>query len=359
MNIKEEKLFIKNLKKYSENAFFADENAVWEGFEYFTTVEYKKKDGAITSRPKALISNNSIFELIKLLKAFSKRFPSVLMNIKRNFTDMDDYLRSLKNSEPVLTTSQELINSYPNHTIWEELKKFAWDNHRVVVKFTKLPKEYIFKGKAVPFQYALIFAQEMNKEAIEKAPKLDAGIEVVSVYNSLGIAVNVIANWLRTKHGIVCMANHPLGGLVDTAPLGNKAGLGAIGRHGLLITEEFGPRCRLAPIFLDKQIFELTDSDEHSWISDFCSTCGNCVKSCPTSAIYSDAKLSIKYNNDSIKNRYECYDREKCFISFSATMGCGVCISACPFSKNPNIYSRLKDRYKNNQGDKNAKQNIF
>ncbi len=58
--------------------------------------------------------------------------------------------------------------------------------------------------------------QEMDKEKIDLAPDLRAGEEVMKVYNTLGLAVNDIARWLRDKHDIRCQSNHPLGGLVNT-----------------------------------------------------------------------------------------------------------------------------------------------
>jgi epoxyqueuosine reductase QueG len=256
---------------------------------------------------------------------------------------MNGYMTAMEQGQSSKHTPDRILESYPNHQLWEDLRTYAWEHYKVIIGFTELPREYIFEGKAVPFRYALIFAQEMKKQPIEKAPELDAGIEVITVYNSLGIATNEIAHWLRTKYDITCMANHPLGGLVDTVPLSAKAGLGAIGKNGLLITKEFGPRCRISPIFIDQKLFEFTDSKEHEWIHDFCAKCGLCVQSCPTSAIYSEPLLTKEFHSSSIPDRYETYDREKCFASFAATMGCAVCIRTCPFSKNPANYDKMKE----------------
>lgn len=195
----------------------------------------------------------------------------------------------------------------------------------------------------------------MDKEAIEKSPQLDAGMEVMKVYNTLGIATNDIAKWLRTTFQITCMANHPLGGLVDTVPLAAKAGLGTIGHNGLLITKEFGPRCRISPIFVNDPIVNITDTTQHEWIHDFCKQCHNCQRQCLTQAIYDAPQLSKIYTTAELPHRFESYDRDQCYISFSENMGCGICISACPFSKNPEIYDTLKKKIK---GSKHVKTNI-
>ncbi|OHD38858.1 MAG: hypothetical protein A2015_06715 [Spirochaetes bacterium GWF1_31_7] len=346
MKTKNEIKFTAFLKRYPEKFLLSGKNSVMDGFEYFETSEYKNKPGAILSRPKAMITNKSVKDIIRIGMTFITILPCMLKNIKKNYTDMNGYLKSVKNGS-FNNVSIENNNSYPNKNVWVELKNYAWENHQLIVGFTELPQEYVFSGKASPFRHALVFAQEMKKEPIEKAPELDAGIEVMRVYNSLGIATNDIANWLRKTYNVVCMANHPLGGLVDTVPLAEKAGLGAIGKHGMLITKEFGPRCRISPLFTELKLFEYTGSHEHSWINTFCSKCRHCISSCPTSAIYSESKLSKRYNKIGLKDRYENYDREKCFTSFAATMGCAVCISVCPFSKNPAIYDTMKLKYTN------------
>lgn len=345
MQSKSEKKFIDQLKKQSKKYEINDTHPIKEGFEYLHSKQYKAKPGAVQSRGKKLLTSHGMKDTFRLVNHMRKRMPSMLRNINKNFSDMTNYLE-----EKVLETPNEIVASYPNDAIWKALKAYAWDKYKLTIGFTEIPNEYIFEGKAIPFKYALIFSQEMNQEAIEKAPELDAGMEVINVYNSLGIATNEISDWLRKKFGIVCMANHPLGGLLDFIPLAEKAGLGKIGRHGLLITKEFGPRCRISPILVDKKIFNDTATEEHDWIESFCKQCGQCVKNCSENAIYEEAKLTIHY--EGINNRYSAFDIEKCFQSFSSHMGCSVCIKVCPFSKNPRIYGKLSSNYR--KEEKNA-----
>lgn len=337
-----EKKFLHRLLQQPDKCILANIDSPMEGFEYFDSTEYKSEENIAPHRLKAMLSENTLLEVLNLGQTFIRVLPSILKNIKRNFLDVEELLFS---PAPVLTSNR--LESFTNNServLWNEIKNYAWEKYRLTVGFTKVPREYIFMGKAIPFEYALIFAQEMDKESIEKAPKLDAGEEVIKVYNTLGIAVNDIAKWLRKKYGIKCMANHPLGGLVDTVPLAEKAALGVIGRSGMLITEEFGSRCRIAPIFLKEQIFAYTDSDKHQWVKNFCANCGKCKKSCPMSAIYQEPKLISQENRESRK-RYQCQDKVKCYSFFSATMGCGICIAVCPFAKNPTIYGKMKPKY--------------
>ena len=336
-----EKRFIQRARKHPEAYVMETEHSVMEGFEYFTTEAYRNTPGAITSRFSTLKKHQGTRGLLTLGKKFIKLAPSIRKQIGNNYTAMKPYMKALDRGKTRPRTPEELVNAYPNQQLWEQLKTYAWEKHRVIIGFTELPRDLVFTGKAVPFRHALVCIQEMQKEPIEQAPELAAGIEVITVYNSLGIATNDIAQWLRKTRHITCMANHPLGGLVDTVPLGAKAGLGAIGRHGMLITKEFGPRCRISPIFLDEKLFAYTDSTEHDWIPGFCATCGSCIRSCPTAAIYTTPKPAVQQDGRTIPGRVQAYDREACFTSFAATMGCAVCIKVCPFSKNPANYDRM------------------
>ncbi len=338
MDSKAEKLFINKLKIKPERYFLAGENAVMEGFQYLSSDEYRAKPGAVTNRLKILLKQQNTRSLLKLLKCMVKIMPSMKSNIKKNFTSMKKYLQEVDNS-----TLPSIPNIQP--IAIDDFSDYVWNKYRIITGFTKLPNEYIFKNKAVPFQYALIFIQEMDKNEIERAPEIEAGIEVVKVYNSLGIITNELALWLKKKYGVSCMANHPLGGLVDSVPLAEKAGLGKIGRNGLLITKNFGPRCRISPIFIDRKLFEYTATNEFDWIEDFCKKCGSCIKNCPTEAIYKEPLLTVSYKSESIRDRYSSYDRERCFLSFSGTMGCAVCIKVCPFSMKPENYEKVKKKY--------------
>ena len=237
--------------------------------------------------------------------------------------------------------ADQYLDSFPNLKVWQSLSDYAMEKWRVKLGFTEVPAELIFRDKAILFKYALVAIQEMDKEKINTAPALDAGEEVLAVYNTLGLAVNDIARWLRKEYDIHCQANHPLGGLVNTVPLAVKAGLGWYGSNGLLITPEYGQRQRIAPIFIGDPIFKFTDSDQHKWIETYCAICRRCEKACPTGAILTQ-KI---YHNEKIEGigpARTCIDREKCYPYFNETLGCSICVKVCPFSRANGSYEHLK-----------------
>ena len=324
-----------------EHIFSARPDAPREGFEYLMNEHpsMKPPDGFTAETA----STGQIMEVRKIPKrkmpGMLKIIRSLQKGMKESWVDIEPYLESIE------TTPFE---SKPG--LWEELQKYVkkkWDD--VFIGFTELPQEMIFKGKFTLFRYTIVVCQEMKKDKIDQAPDFEAGKEVMRVYGSLGLVVNDIARWLRKK-GIRSHSNHPLGGLVNTPSLAGKAGLGWIGRNGLLITPEYGPRVRIAPVFIEHKYFEFTDNRDHDWIEEYCTMCERCRKECPGEAIYTESVVLFD-NIDGIDTMRTCIDRNKCFPFFSKTLGCSVCVKVCPFSKAGDTYERLKVVVEKQEGE--------
>nr|MDO8080780.1 4Fe-4S dicluster domain-containing protein [Candidatus Freyarchaeota archaeon] len=267
---------------------------------------------------------------IEKLKSNSERLLSLLNKIKEG---IEESFTSINENEGLTKTKAD-------ESFWEELRDFARENS-VVIGFTRVPRNLIFKGKKILYPNAIVLAMEMEKSEINKAPEQDAGVESIRVYAELGEAANKIAKFLR-NHGFKAQVSHPLGGLVLYPLLAAKAGLGYPGRHGLLITPKFGPRQRLAAVFTDIRNMPYTDSQEHKWISDFCSNCGLCVKECPSGAILETPIVNQNGTQTTI-------DQKKCFPYFATNFGCSVCIKVCPF--NIMEHSKIKETYQHKKDE--------
>jgi epoxyqueuosine reductase len=216
----------------------------------------------------------------------------------------------------------------------EQLKEFAQSHGVGAMEFVKLPQDLIFQGMGALFDNAIILAMEMSKEKIDKAASQETMNMVFATYDDLGKAANRIAEFLREK-GYAAQADHPLGGLVLFPPLAQKAGIGWVGKHGLLITPEFGPRVRLAAVYTSIENLPFVDSNSHAWIDEYCKTCGLCIKQCPPQAILEEA---VTHGTGRVTN----IKQQECFEYFAQYYGCSICIKACPFSKAGDTYERLK-----------------
>lgn len=204
--------------------------------------------------------------------------------------------------------------------------------------FIKIKPDRIFREKGVPYKYALVVTIPMDKSEFNKAPHIDTQMEVMRVYGDVGIAVNKITQFFRSR-GYNATPNHPMGGSIDYCVAGMDAGLGYIGRHGMLITPEDGACHRSAVVYTDiENLAEfIPPKNDHSWIADFCAKCGKCIRSCPTDAILKNA---IKNKNGHVTS----INYERCAVGFKE-YGCGVCIKECPFTKIG--YEKIYYNYRN------------
>ena len=338
--------YLNRVKKHPNQVIMAHKDSIQEGFEYFESEEFTKKHLKSRSPIRHKLLSVGIKNLPRMIKIFAKYMSPMFSGKNKCFTDLNEYLNELDTEGNLLNRKHTLLDTYPNKKLWTELQDYAWDKWQVNIGFTELPSELIFKGKAVLFKYTIVCIQEMLKDKIDLAPDFTAGEEVQRVYSSLGIAANDIADWLRQNFNIRCQSNHPLGGLVNTTPLAAKAGMGWQGHNGLLITQQYGPRQRITPIFIEDKIFEFTDNKDHIWIEDFCRNCRRCEKSCPTQAIYSEKQPTIQ-DIPGINQTRTCIDRLKCYEYFSKTLGCSICLRVCPFSKGEEAYQKLKNNLEN------------
>jgi len=217
----------------------------------------------------------------------------------------------------------------------QHLMEYAKSLGVLDIGFTKVLPQYIFKDSAILYEHAIILTIEMDKTAIDRAPSKETGHEVHQSYNKLGIIVNKMAEFIRVR-GYGAQAGPAIGGDVNYVLLAEKAGLGTIGTHGLLISPHVGPRQRIAAVYTSIENLPEITTNEHLWIKDFCAQCKRCVKACPTKAIFAKPKND---HHDTFKH----IDYIRCAIAFTKQYGCSLCIKECPFNKLD--YYQIKDSF--------------
>ena len=181
---------------------------------------------------------------------------------------------------------------------------------------------------------AIVIAIEMDEDAISTAPAQPASAASALAYSKMAFIISCVGEFIRNMgyKAIQCGNDTAL-----SIPLAIDAGLGALGRLGLLITPEYGPRVRICKVFTDMPLE--TDSPNLEFIEkidNYCKDCNKCAEECETGAISTDknpcfSKESIS-NNSGVKKYY--VSGEKCFEFWIENSGdCGACIAVCPFSK--------------------------
>ncbi len=121
------------------------------------------------------------------------------------------------------------------------------------------------------------------------------------------------------------------GALVDVA-VAARAGLGFIGKNGLLISKEFGSWMFLGELVTDLEI----EPDEP--VDYGCGECSRCVDFCPTSALLGDGRLNaqrcLSFQTQAKGKMPEEY-REKIK---TVIYGCDICQTVCPYNKGINSH---------------------
>ena len=177
----------------------------------------------------------------------------------------------------------------------------------------------------------VVIANEMHHQTIKTVPSALSGAATGQGYSRDIIAVLSITQYIRN------LGYRAIASLNDTAlsiPLAIQAGLGQYGRHGLLITPEFGPRVRIAKVFTDLPL--IADAPIDFGVTETCEICRRCTDACPVKAIPGDAPSYETYDGIShLKGvRKWTIDAKKCF-QFWANQGtdCSICIRVCPYNK--------------------------
>ena len=128
--------------------------------------------------------------------------------------------------------------------------------------------------------------------------------------------------------------------LVDASPLPEVAtaclaGLGKKGRHGLLITPEYGSYVFLGAILSDLATdapAEKTQPEKEDLLHPACTGCDSCLVSCPSGHL---AHVERPCLSHCTQKKGALTEEEQALIAKSNTIwGCDICQLACPLNKN-------------------------
>lgn len=178
--------------------------------------------------------------------------------------------------------------------------------------------------------YVIVIITAMDRDLTATVPSALAATATGMGYTSDAVSLMSLAQYIRNL-GYDAQAS-----MNDTAlniPLAVQAGLGEYGRHGLLITKEFGPRVRIGKIFTDMPV--APDRPISFGVTEFCNICNACAAACPPRAIPDDAPKYDAPNKSSFSTiRKWTTDAEKCFKFWtSQNTECSICIRVCPYNR--------------------------
>lgn len=182
--------------------------------------------------------------------------------------------------------------------------------------------------------YAIALTVEMDHSMIQSAPAGPSVMESSEQYLHSGVLALKLAIFIR-KMGYEATA-HIDGNYEVICPLvAMDAGLGTIGRMGLLITPRLGPRVRIAVVTTDMPLLPSKGRYDPT-ILHFCEHCKKCAINCPVAAIPDGPRTTT---NGTERWRI---DSERCYQYWTVSgTDCGRCIAVCPYSHPDNLLHRF------------------
>jgi NAD-dependent dihydropyrimidine dehydrogenase PreA subunit len=185
----------------------------------------------------------------------------------------------------------------------------------------------------MPYRWAIVMGIEMDWQGINQTPGFPASAATALAYSRMAELSASLAKYIRAL-GYPAV---PCGN--DTAqsiPLAIDAGLGELGRNGLLLSPEYGPRQRICKVFTDLPL--QPDKPVDFGLQTYCETCHACAGACPVDAIQWEERTT---EQTSISNRPGILrwpvDVARCYLFWQENgIDCSNCVAACPWAlQNP------------------------
>ena len=180
------------------------------------------------------------------------------------------------------------------------------------------------------FTHAIVMIHEMDYTLIRTAPAYGENAATGRGYAMMAYVASSMAHFIRDLgyKAIPCGNDTTL-----SIPMAIDAGLGEIGRNGLLITPGFGPRIRISKVLTNLAL--IPDKPIEIGVRNMCEVCGNCAAACPGQSISYDDPTTEGLTPSNNHGIYKWYiNPEKCFQFWVRNKGdCANCIRVCVFNK--------------------------
>jgi epoxyqueuosine reductase QueG len=206
--------------------------------------------------------------------------------------------------------------------ITKEIKELGISLGAGSIGVTKMTEEATYKGGEVKYKNAIVILYPMDHDEMQYVTTDRAGTETMRAYMEISKVAIGLSKKIRNM-GWRARAYCEGADLLHI-PLAIAAGLGELGKHGSLISREFGSSMRIATVLTDLPLNH--DIPVDIAVDDLCMGCRRCTIDCPVDAI-SDEKQTVR----GIEKWYVDFD--KCAPYFTEAVGCGICIEVCPWSK--------------------------
>ena len=234
----------------------------------------------------------------------------------------------------------------------KEVARFFGAN---VVGITHLDQAYVYSHRArgctadgeksgdpihLPHKYAICMGFDGDYDRYLTCNSHISDVEYqMSKFRHWAVTTFMLAAYIR-EMGYPARAHGQGRTEVNPIPLAVNAGLGELGRHGMLIHEEYGSRLHLAVVTTDLPL--TIDEPVDMGVEDVCKVCMKCAKTCPT--------YSIPFGDKVVVNGVEKWaiNVDTCYKGRLAARGqwtnCLVCTTSCCYHKRSAWWHTLAGR---------------
>lgn len=153
------------------------------------------------------------------------------------------------------------------------------------------------------------------------------------IWTKLKKVIKFIKNKVGAKHKFKCYSCGPLA----EKPLAQNAGIGWYGKHGIIITEEYGSWVVLGEIITTLELKPDTP------IQKDCGNCDACIKACPTNAIVAPYVLDRSKCIQHLTNWYGMIPLSMREVWSNRLYGCTTCQDICPLNQKVKPKERKPD----------------
>jgi len=210
----------------------------------------------------------------------------------------------------------------------ESMRSFALEHEADAIGIAAMDPFYVFEGYTIEEPWVIVLALAHDYERLKEVPSDESnGIGVCDVgdqYARGTRASYTLANWIRAQGFKADPYPGPMAGALALIPPAIAAGLGELGKHGSLISRQFGAGVRLAGVTTDMPL--VPSGRDVFGADEFCTSCQICTQACPPGAIGTEKQM--------VRGVQRWYvDFDKCIPFFAEAASCGICIAECPWTR--------------------------
>lgn len=241
---------------------------------------------------------------------------------------------------------------------WTELVRAqaASDPHCNDVGITLVREELFFEGGTPDpddrLTHAIVLLKHMSYDEMSATLETEDWVkvpfwrrkwvrsvrEIMHSYANVYDSAVAMAQWIRQRGYRARAVGGAPGSDVNLLRTAIEAGLGELGKHGSIIHPRLGSTVRFAAVLTEMPLVVSQPADFGA--DSFCTHCRVCENACPPKAI-SPRKQLVR----GVEKWYVNFDA--CVPYFNDTNGCGICITACPWSRPgiaDNLFAKLARR---------------